>query len=40
LELKNGATWLGSRPTSNGDLATFRTPDGRTYEILHGKFQP
>lgn len=40
LKLKNGAKWVGVTSTSNGDKATFRTPDGRLFEILHGRFRP
>jgi len=37
LSLAGGAQWLGSTPTSYGDAAQFRLPDGRTFKILHGK---
>ena len=41
LQLRNGAQWIGNVPgTANGDKATFRTPNGQTYSILHGRFQP
>lgn len=40
LKLRNGAEWIGNRPgTSNGDEASFRTPDGTVYRILHGRFK-
>lgn len=41
LQLRNGAQWVGNVPgTAHGDKASFRTPDGTTYSILHGRFQP
>lgn len=39
LRLKNGAEWIGNVGTENGDKASFRTPDGTVYSILHGRFQ-
>ncbi|MFZ9959288.1 MAG: tape measure protein [Candidatus Limnocylindrus sp.] len=40
LELKGGAQWVNLGPSGgNGDMATFKTPDGKTYTILHGKFE-
>lgn len=40
LKLTNGAEWIGNTPgTPNGDKASFRTPDGKVYTILHGKFK-
>lgn len=39
LTLKNGAQWVGNTPnTGHGDKASFMTPDGKVYEILHGTF--
>lgn len=39
LELKGGAKWVSLAPSGgNGDLATFMTPDGKSYAILHGRF--
>ncbi|MCP9785394.1 contractile injection system protein, VgrG/Pvc8 family [Cyanobium sp. N5-Cardenillas] len=41
LRLQNGAQWVGNTPgTAKGDRASFRTPDGTVYVILHGRFQP
>lgn len=40
LQLRNGAQWVGNVPgTAHGDKASFRTPDGTVYSILHGRFQ-
>jgi hypothetical protein len=40
LELKGGAQWVNLGPSGgNGDMATFKTLDGKTYTILHGKFE-
>jgi hypothetical protein len=45
LTLSNGARWVdnSSMTFKNGevgDRATFELPDGRRFEILHGKFNP
>jgi lambda family phage tail tape measure protein len=39
LTLAGGAQWMGSKPGSYGDEAAFRTPDGKVYKIIHGKFE-
>jgi lambda family phage tail tape measure protein len=40
LSLMGGAQWVGNRPgTAHGDETAFRTPDGKVYKILHGKFE-
>jgi lambda family phage tail tape measure protein len=39
LTLTGGAQWMGSKPGSYGDEAAFRTPDGKVYKIIHGKFE-
>jgi hypothetical protein len=43
LTLANGAKWVSNgsmtfRNGERGDRATFQLPDGRQFEILHGKF--
>lgn len=40
LTLANGAKWVGNSGTSSGDKAVFELPDGRRFEILHGRFDP
>jgi hypothetical protein len=40
LGLMNGAKWIGNTPgTSVGDRTAFMTPDGKVYEIIHGRFK-
>jgi hypothetical protein len=39
LGLMNGAQWIGNKPgTGVGDRTAFMTPDGKVYEIIHGRF--
>jgi hypothetical protein len=40
LTLTGGAKWVKvKRGTANGDSAVLQTPDGKMYEIIHGKFE-
>ena len=40
MQLTGGAQWTGSSKTSYGDSAVFMTPDGKTYRVIHGTFDP
>jgi lambda family phage tail tape measure protein len=40
LGLRGGARWMSTRPGSYGAEAVFMTPDGKTYKIIHGTFEP
>ena len=40
MELTGGAKWTSNSQTSYGDAAVFMTPDGKTYRVIHGTFDP
>ena len=39
LTLTGGAKWTSNSPSDYGDRTAFMTPDGKTYRLIHGKFE-